>query len=94
MGLAGRDEGAETHQFHLLCYRARGNAPFGTKQVWLGTQFGALNGVSLSHRPRFCVPSMKNPTSTTTTTTMTTTTTTMAGSPSSAFLEDSLDLLD
>ena len=91
----GENPGAENHQSHLLCYRARGNAPFGTKQVWLGTQFGALNQVSLSHRPRFCVPSIKNPTTTTTTTTTTsTTTTTTPGSPSAAFLEESPDLLD
>jgi hypothetical protein len=65
------DPGADQHLYHLLCYRARGNAPFGTKQVWLDSQFGPLNQVSLSHRPRFCVPSLKNPTTTTTTTTTT-----------------------
>ena len=91
----GEDPGAENHVFHLLCYRARGNAPFGTKQVWLDNQFGPLNQVSLSHRPRFCVPSTKNnqgpPTTTTTTTTSTTT---VYGHPSAAFLEDPPDLLN
>ena len=53
----GEDPGAENHKFKLLCYRSRGNAPFATKQVWLDDQFGPLNGVNLSHRPRFCVPS-------------------------------------
>ena len=48
----GEEPGAETHPFHLMCYKAKGNAPFGTKQVWLGDQFGSLNGVRLSHRPR------------------------------------------
>jgi hypothetical protein len=70
------DPGAENHVFHLLCYRSRGNAPFPTKQVWLNNQFGPLSGVRLSHRPRFCVPSQKNPGTTTTTTTVVTTTTT------------------
>ena len=83
----GEEPGAETHPIHLLCYKAKGDAPFGTKLVWLNNQFGALNGVRLSHRPRFCVPSTKNPSSTTTTTSTSTTTTTMAGSPSAAFLE-------
>ena len=53
----GENPGAENHKFKLLCYMSRGNAPFATKQVWLDDQFGPLNGVSLSHRPRFCVPS-------------------------------------
>src|SRR5262249_14375019 len=53
----GENPGAENHKFKLLCYRSRGNAPFATKQVWLDSQFGPLNQVSLSHRPRFCVPS-------------------------------------
>ncbi len=74
----GEDPGAESHVYHLLCYRARGNASFGTKQVWLDSQFGPLNQVSLSHRPRFCVPSLKNPYS----------------SPSGAFLEEVVSLLD
>ena len=53
----GENPGAEQHQGYLLCYQARGNAPFGTKEVWLNDQFGPLNDVSLLHRPRFCVPS-------------------------------------
>src|SRR5262245_33533717 len=71
----GEEPGADQHPFHLMCYKAKGNAPFGTKQVWLGDQFGSLNGVRLSHRPRFCVPSTKNPSATTTTTSTTTTST-------------------
>jgi hypothetical protein len=90
----GEDPTAQNHVFHLLCYRSRGAAPFGTKQVWLGTQFGPLNGVSLSHRPRFCVPSIKNNQGPPTTTTTSSTTTTTVGSPSGAFLEEPRDLLD
>ena len=75
-----RRPGRREHVYHLLCYRARGNAPFGTKQVWLDSQFGPLNQVSLSHRPRFCVPSIKNNQG--------------PSSPSAAFLEDPPDLLN
>ncbi len=80
----GEEPGADQHPFHLMCYKAKGDAPFGTKVVWLNNQFGPLNGVRLSHRPRFCVPSTKNPSSTTTTTTQATTTTTSSTTSTSA----------
>ncbi len=69
------DPTAPQHPDHLLCYKVKGRAPFSTKQVWLGNQFGPFNGLILTRRQGFCVPSLKNPSSTTTTSTPATTTT-------------------
>ncbi len=72
----GEEPGAETHPFHLLCYKVKARAPFNTKHVWLGNQLGPLSDLILTRRQEFCVPSLKNPGSTTTTTAPVTTTTT------------------
>jgi hypothetical protein len=68
--------GAKLHPQFLLCYKVKASAPFTTKQVWLGNQFGPHDNLSLVRRQEFCVPSALNPTSTTTTTVTTTTVTT------------------
>ena len=70
------EPGAETHVDHLLCYKVKARAPFNTKHVWLGNQFGPFTDLLLTRRQEFCVPSLKNPPPTTTTTSTTTTTTT------------------
>jgi hypothetical protein len=82
--------GAELHPQFLLCYKVKASAPFTTKEVWLGNQFGPLNDLALVRRQEFCVPSALNPaptTSTTSTVTTTTVTTTTAQSPSGAFID-------
>jgi hypothetical protein len=99
----GEDPGAETHDPHLLCYKTR--LPrlttivnqFVTKQC--GNQLGE-QAFDLIRRVEFCVPSQKNPTTTTTSSTPTTTSTTstssttLYGSPSRAFLDRVMGLLD
>ncbi len=47
----GEDPGAESHLFHLLCYRARGQRSLRHQAGLARLQFGPLNQVSLSHRP-------------------------------------------
>jgi hypothetical protein len=89
---------------HLLCYKTKSSARFGTLGVTLDNQFGPDQG-TLIHRREFCVPSLKNPPPTTTTSSTTTTSTvgnpttsttstTLYGSPSRAFLSPVGGLLD
>jgi hypothetical protein len=78
------DSGAEAHPDHLLCYKVKARAPFGTLRVWLSDQFGTLNNLRLIQRQEFCVPSLKNPPATTTTSTTTSTTSSTTTSTTSS----------
>jgi hypothetical protein len=66
----GESPSAPTHPTHLMCYKAKSTAPFGTNTVNVLNQFGQ-DAVTLIHRRELCVPSEKNPGAPTTTTTST-----------------------
>jgi hypothetical protein len=80
----GEDPTAPSHPDHLLCYKARAQAKFGTIDVTIDNQFGP-DQVTIVHRRELCVPALKNPPPpTTTSTTASTTTTTTLCQPDGA----------
>jgi hypothetical protein len=94
----GEDPTAPSHPTSLVCYKTKAGK-FGASTHTVDNQFGT-DQVTVIHRRELCVPSPP-PTTTTTTTTATTstatsstTTTTLYGSPSRAFLVQSVTLLD
>jgi len=99
----GEDPTAPTHPTSLICYKTKGGK-FGASTHTVDNQFG-LDELSVIHRRELCVPSPPTTTTTTTSTTTsttvttttstsTTTSTTLYGSPSRAFLVQSVTLLD
>jgi len=90
----GEDPTAPSHTGHLLCYKSKSTATFGSISASISNQFGP-DEVLLIHRRELCVPATKNAgSSTTTTSTSSTTTTTNFGSPSAAFVDRTRQLLD
>src|SRR5262245_55694918 len=99
----GEDPTAPTHPTSLVCYKTK-DGKFGSSTHTITNQFPD-DSVTVLHRRELCVPSPPPTTTTTTTVTTTTvsttttvttstTTTTIYGSPSRAFLVQSVTLLD
>jgi hypothetical protein len=98
----GEDPTAPQHPDHLTCYKTKGPRFTGSTHT-VTNQFETNDPLQVIHRRELCLPSLRNPGATTTTSTVvattstsssTTTSSTVPSSPSPAFLDTALDLLD
>lgn len=79
----GEDPTAPAHPGHLLCYKSKSSAAFGTIVKSIDNQFGP-DQMTLIHRRELCVPSLLNPGTTTTSTTTPSSTTSSTTTSSSS----------